>query len=135
MNFVPYLNFNGDCREAFEHYREVFGSGAVTYTTHGEIGIPGISEEWKEKIMNAQMVVGDQMLMGSDVPPDTYTPTASTWVSIMVDTAEEADRIYTELSDGGNIMMPIGEQPWASRFAMFSDRHGVLWMVNTNPPS
>ena len=56
------------------------------------------------------------------------------WVSLSVESVEEAERVFKELAEGGTVVMPIAETFWALRFAMLKDRFGVSWMVNCSKP-
>lgn len=129
MKLVTYVNFNGDCRQAFEFYREVLG-GDIQMFTYGDMPMEGMSEEMKQQVMHAQLQIGDEKLMGSDTPGGDYAPPQSAHVSVHIDSPEEAERIFEALSEGGTVEMPIGQQPWATRFGMAVDRFGIPWMVN-----
>lgn len=130
MRIVPYLNFNGDCREAFTFYHEVLGGDIEAMIDHTQMPMEGAGPEWNDKILHARLVVGDQVLMGSDSPPDWYAPPQSMYVSLQVNSVPDAERIFASLADGGSIQMPLEEQPWAHRFGMLTDRFGIPWMVN-----
>ena len=131
MTLNPYLNFNGTCKEAFEFYQKVLGGQIVAMMTHGETPAAGhTAPEWQDKIIHARLVVGSAVLMGSDAPPQYFQPAAGMTVSIMVDTAEEAERVFAGLSEGGQIQMPMEETFWATRFGMATDKFGTPWMVN-----
>ncbi|OZG74210.1 hypothetical protein BTA51_04110 [Hahella sp. CCB-MM4] len=139
MRLNSYLVFNGNCKEAFTFYAEVF-SGTITGSmTFGDMPKDGAGEEGcgnmdmeacKDKIMHICLDTGNDLLMGSDAMPGQYGKPQGLHVAIQVDSTEEAERLYTALSDGGEIIMPIGETFWANRFAMFSDRFGIPWMIN-----
>lgn len=133
MQINPYLNFNGNCREALETYKQVFG-GELALVSHEDWPMEGMSDDWKGKILHGQLEVDGYVIMGSDCPPDSYTPPTNMFVSLQFDNAEEIDRIYAELSNGGSIEMPIGETPWAYRFAIFTDRFGIPWILNYSKP-
>lgn len=129
MRLVPYFNFNGDCREAFEFYREVLG-GELQIFRFGDIPMEGLADDMKNKVMHAHLEVDGTSIMGSDTPEDGYSLPKSAHVAVVIDTPEEAERVFTALSDGGTIEMPIGQQPWATRFGMTVDRYGTPWMIN-----
>ncbi len=133
-----YLTFNGDCKEAFDFYKSVFGGDYASISTFGEMppqeGMPPVSEDEKDRIMHVALPISNEtMLMGSD--------TGGEWAgnfqkgnnfSISANTAskQEADRIFNALSDGGKIMMPMDNTFWGSYFGMFSDKYGINWMVS-----
>ncbi|MFC6633453.1 VOC family protein [Microbulbifer taiwanensis] len=134
MNFSPYLNFNGNCKEAFEFYAEVLGGEIIVLSTFAEAPPEAdMPPEVSDQVMHAQLKVGEQIIMASDAPT-TFQPAQGMHITIGVDTPEEAERIYEALSEGGNIIMPMEETFWAQRFAMVTDRFGTPWMVNCDKP-
>lgn len=137
MQLSPYLNFNGNCAEAFRFYEQCLGGTIESMRTHGDSPMAGqVPPAWNDRILHARMIVGDTVLMASDAPPDMYQPPAnSMYVSIAVDNPEDADRIYGALADQGTVQMPIQETFWAARFAMFVDRFGIPWMINCAKPT
>jgi PhnB protein len=131
MKTIPYLNFDGDCREAFHFYAEVLGGEVQGMISHGESPIAGeVPAEWHDQILNAYLVAGDIELMGSDVPPGADHRPGGIHISLHVDSASEADRIWAALKDGGTETMPFGQTFWAERFGMLVDRFGTPWMIN-----
>jgi len=129
----PYLNFNGDCAEAFKFYEQVFGGQIVFSMTWGEM--PGAAEnfppETHSRIMHVNFKVGDQTIMGADSPPDKYQPPTGMNVSIHVKDKAEGERIFKALSEGGKMNMPFEQTFWSAGFGMCVDRFGIPWMVNT----
>lgn len=127
----PYLNFNGQCREAFKFYEQVLGGKIEFMATFGESPMaaecpPGTLDH----IMHVSLKVGTCTLMGSDAPAGTFAQPQGLYVSINVDEPAEADRIFNALAEGGNVQMPIDKTFWAERFGMMVDRFGTPWMVN-----
>lgn len=134
MQFSPYLNFNGNCKEAFEFYAQVLGGEIVAVMTFADAPPEvDVSPDARDKVMHAQLKVGDQIFMASDAP-NSYQPALGMHITIGVDSPEEAERVYKALSEGGEIAMPMEETFWAQRFAMFTDRFGTPWMVNCDKP-
>jgi PhnB protein len=80
--------------------------------------------------MHARLTVGDEALMGSDVPPDHYKQPTGFSVSIQIKDPADADRIFNALAENGKIQMPIQKTFWATRFGMLADQFGVPWMIN-----
>ncbi|HVE91347.1 MAG TPA: VOC family protein, partial [Actinomycetota bacterium] len=79
-----------------------------------------------------------QVLMASDVLTafgQTFTPGNNVYVSVHPDSREDADRLFRELSAGGDVEMPIADQVWGDYFGSFKDRFGVRWMINHTPAS
>jgi PhnB protein len=131
MQFTPYLNFNGQCAEAFRFYEQCFGGKIVAMFTHGETpAAEHVAAEWQDRIMHARLVVGDAVLMGSDSPPAYFEQPKGIYVSIHVTDAADAERIFHALAEGGAVEMPIAETFWAVRFGMVTDRFGTPWMIN-----
>ena len=135
MQIQPYLNFDGNCKEAFEFYAKVLNGKIDMMMTHAEAPPEAqAGPEWRDKILHAHMTVGTAVLMASDVPADRYQPPRSFSVSLQIDNIAEAERVFKELSAGSSkITMPIQPTFWAARFAMFFDRYGIPWMINCNP--
>lgn len=136
MQIDPYLNFSGDCEEAFKFYEQCLGGKIEFKMTHGESPMAGqFPPEWSGKIMHISMRVGDRMLLGSDAPPQYYHKPQGLTVSISVNDVAEADRIFAALAEKGNVTMPIAQTFWSPKFGMVTDRFGIPWMVNTVQPA
>ncbi len=135
MQLNPYLNFNGQCEAAFEFYQKCLGGKIEMIMTFGESPMATqVPTEWRGKVMHVRMNVGDKVLMGSDAPPDRYQGPQGFSVSIGVDNAEEAERIFKALSDGATIQMPLQQTFWALRFGSLVDKFGIPWMINCEQP-
>ena len=135
MKIEPYLMFDGCCEDAFKFYESVLPGKIEMMMTYGEAPEECPSApETRDKIMHACLVVGDQRLMGSDSPPQYREKPQGFAVSINVEDAGEAERIFNALAEGGSVTMPIGETFWAIRFGMLVDRFGTPWMVNCSRP-
>jgi PhnB protein len=130
VKLYTYLNYGGNCRQAFEFYAEHLGGRITMATTHGEQPESGkVPPEWKDAILHARIEIGDTVLLGADIPPERFQPMRSAYLSLMVDSIDEAERIYRLLSEGGEIFMPMAETFFAHRFAMLRDRFGTSWML------
>ncbi|MFN2576424.1 MAG: VOC family protein [Pyrinomonadaceae bacterium] len=136
MKINPYVNFNGDCAEAFKLYERVLGAKITFMMTWGEMpGADQFPAETHKRIMHATLNVGEQTLMGSDAPPDRYQAPKGANVSIHVKDKREAERVFNALAEGGNVTMPFSQTFWSTGFGMCVDRFGIPWMVNTDEPS
>ena len=131
-----YLNFDGNCEEAFNFYKTIFGGEFSYLGRFGEMpDTPGhtVKEEEKEKIMHVGLPVGNSTLMGSDVGGD-WAPHFKSGnnfsVSLNVDSKAEADRVFAALSDGGMAIMPMENTFWGDYFGMLTDKYGINWMVS-----
>jgi PhnB protein len=131
MQLNPYLMFNGTCEAAFKFYEKVLGGKIEAMMPHeGTPAEEHVPAEWRKKIMHARLVVGDEVLMASDAPPEHFQPMKGFSVSLNVDKSAEAERIFQALSEKGSITMPLQQTFWASRFGMLVDQFGTPWMIN-----
>lgn len=134
----PYLNFNGDCEEAMEFYRSVFGGKFATFSRFGDMGsgMPLAPGEEK-RILHASLPIGDHfVIMASDCPTSYGEVNVGNNVSISIgaDSEEEATRIFNGLSYGGSVTMPLQKTFWGAFFGMWTDKFRINWMVNYDYP-
>jgi PhnB protein len=135
MKLYTYLNYGGNCREAFRFYEEHLGGKITMMSTHGEMpSANNVARELKDTILHARIEIGETVLMAADVPPERFQPMRSAYLSLLVDSVEVAERIYALLSDGGQIFMPMAETFFAFRFAMLRDKFGTSWMILNERP-
>jgi len=131
MPLNPYLWFNGQCETAFKLYEKVLGGKIEGMMTHGESPMADkVSADWRKKIIHARLTVGDDVLMGSDAPPEHYQKPQGFSVSFAVNKTDEAERIFKALSEQGSVQMPLQQTFWAKRFGMCVDQFGIPWMIN-----
>jgi PhnB protein len=131
MRLSPYLTFSGDCETAFDFYAKCLGGKIDAMIRHeGTPAAQQVPPAWRNKILHARLVVGEMVLMGSDVPPARYEPMKG--FSVMLDVAEptEAERVFQALAENGTVRMPIQTTFWAARFGMLVDQFGTPWMIN-----
>jgi PhnB protein len=127
----PYLVFNGQCEAAFKFYEKALGGKIESMMTHGDSPMSQqVPPEWKNKIMHARMIVDGQILMGSDAPPNHYEKPSGFSLSINVKDPSDAERLFNELAESGQVRMPLQQTFWAARFGMLVDRFDIPWMVN-----
>jgi PhnB protein len=130
MKLHTYLNYGGNCAEAFRFYEQHLGGKIVMMMTWAEMPEPkNVPPGMEKAILHARLDIGETILMGSDVPPERFQPMRSAYLSLSVDSIAEAERIYALLSDGGEIFMPMAETFFAFRFAMLRDKFGTSWMI------
>jgi PhnB protein len=130
VKLTTYLNYGGNCEEAFRFYEQHLGGKINFLMRHADI--PGGSpapEAWRDKVLHADMTLGGTSLLGADVGPDRFQPMRSAYLTLTFDNSPEADRVYELLKDGGEIFMPMNETFFAHRFAMLRDRFGTSWML------
>jgi len=134
-----YLTFNGNCLEAFNFYKSVFG-GEFPYIGYykdmpSDGGKP-LAPEDADKIMHVSLPISQEtMLMGSDTGGEwasSFSPGNNFSLSISTDSKESADRLFDGLSAGGQVTMPMNKTFWGDYFGMFSDQFGINWMISFN---
>ncbi|MCY4413158.1 MAG: VOC family protein [Caldilineaceae bacterium] len=134
MTLSIYLNFNGNCRQAFDFYRSAFGGDYITISTFGEgpddMGMP---EDELDRIMHVSLPIGDSVLMGSDTsaafgPPHQAGNNFS--VSCHPKSREETERLFAAISAGGTVTMPLDDMFWGSYFGACVDKFGIPWQFN-----
>jgi PhnB protein len=130
MKLNTYVNYGGNCEQAFKFYEEHLGGKITSLMRHGEQPVPSqLPAEWNGKILHARISLGGTELFGADIPPDRFQPMRSAYLSLSLDSTAEADRVYKLLTEGGEIFMQMQETFFASRFAMLRDRFGTSWMI------
>jgi len=135
MKMNPYLWFNGNCEEAFKVYEKCFGGKIEAMLTHK--GMPSNGQtlpNWEDKIMHAMMIVQGQMLMASDLPPDSYKAPVGMHVSVHIDDQAETEKVFATLAEGGQVSVPLHETFWAWKFGELVDRFGTPWIINCPKP-
>jgi PhnB protein len=136
MKFISYLFFAGRCREAFEFYAKLLDGKIIQMATHGETpASEHVGPEWQDKIINAHLAVGDQELMGCDIPPQFWKGQEGFSATIHLDDEKEGKRIFDGLAEGGTVTLQFEPTFWAKRFGMVRDRFGIPWMINIPNPA
>ena len=133
MKWNPYLTFGGNCATAFRYYERVLGGKIVMLMTHADMPQSEQNQtppDWKDLVMHVRLVVGDNVLMGSDAPPDRFNKPQGISVALQIPDPKEAERVFAALADNGTVTMPIQQTFWAVRFGMLVDQFGIPWMVN-----
>ncbi|HUH33064.1 MAG TPA: VOC family protein [Daejeonella sp.] len=133
----PYLNFNGNCEEAFNFYKSVFGGEFPMISRFKDMppaeGQPAMNVDG-EKIMHVSLPISrETSLMGSDVGGEWAKHNVvgnNIQLSVNAENEEEAKRIFNALSEGGRVTMPLDKTFWGALFGMFIDKFGIYWMVN-----
>lgn len=136
----PYLNFNGTCEAAFNHYKSVFGGEFQMLSRFADMPASEepIAESDANLIMHVSLPIGTSgnTLMGSDCPPSFPNGVQGNLfnVSVSAESKEEADQVFAGLSEGGTVFMPMADTFWGSYFGMCTDQFGVQWMVGFDYP-
>ena len=132
MKLDLYLNYPGNCEEAFKFYEAKVGGKIESLMRHQEHPNPALPPEFATKVLHAQMQIGGTTLMGADIPG--AEPMRSAYASLTLDSAAEADRVYGVLSEGGQVFMQMQTTFFAARFAMLRDKFGINWMLLAEHP-
>ncbi len=129
----PYLNFDGNARQALEFYASVLG-GNLTLSTFAEFGATDSPDA--DKIMHGQLETeAGYTIMGADTPAGMqFHGMHGFGVSLSGDDAEALRRYWDGLSASGTVTMPLQQQVWGDEFGMFTDKFGVPWLVNIGRP-
>ena len=130
MKLTTYLNYGGNCAQAFRFYEQHLGGQITFMMTYAQqpdaaAVLPGM----KDAILHARITIGQTEILAADVPPERFQPMRSAYLSLAVDSIAEAESLYALLTQGGEIFMPMQETFFAFRFAMFRDRFGTSWML------
>lgn len=130
----PYINFNGNAEEAFNFYKSVFGGefgNIIRFKDVANAEFP-ISEAEANKIMRITLPIGEAVLMANDVPESMGRVSENenrSKIAVFTQSREEADNIFTGLTQGGSVEVPMDDSPWGTYFGMFRDKFGIEWTV------
>lgn len=127
MKLDIYLNYRGNCLDAFRFYELHLGGAIASVVKHGDAPNPSLPPDWGDKVLHARMELGSTVVMGADIPHSE--PMRSAYLALQLDSVEEAERVYALLSDGGEVFMKMEETPFARRFAMLRDKFGTSWLL------
>lgn len=133
-----YLNFNGNCEEAFNFYKAVFGGEFGYFGRFGEMPESDgnkVPESDKNKVMHVSLQIGTSTLMGSDTGAEwaTHFIQGNNFsISVTAESKAEADKIFNDLAQDGQITMPLASTFWGNYFGMAVDKFGVNWMISYN---
>ena len=128
MKMNTYINFRGTCAEAFRYYEKHLGAKVGMVMTHGQVPDPSrVNLDWKDKVVHARISIGGTELTAADIPG--AEPMRSAYLTLSVESDQEAERVIAALSDGGQALMPMQETFFASRFGQVRDRFGINWMI------
>ena len=128
MKMYTYVNFAGKCAEAFRFYEKHLGATIGMMMTHGQAPDQSkVNADLKDAVLHARLSIGGTELAGADIP--NAQPMRSAYLSLSVESDAEAERIFSALSDGGEVFIPMAETFFATRFAQLRDRFGLNWVI------
>ncbi|MGH8763460.1 MAG: VOC family protein [Nitrosospira sp.] len=130
----PYLTFDGNCEEAFNFYKSVFGGEFIPIVRIKDVpSEQPVPEGEGEKIMHVSLPIGQGTILMASDRPETFGPLTmgdNFSISINPESEEEATDLFNGLSVGGRVTMPLQKTFWNAYFGMFTDKFGIQWMVN-----
>ncbi|MEP7285186.1 MAG: VOC family protein [Chloroflexota bacterium] len=130
---VPYLAFEGNCREAMTFYADCLG-GKLTIQTFGEAPMAaGMPKEAQQNVMHSSLEKDGFMLMGADMmEPATSVHNNTVSLCLVCSSKDETETLFSKLSAGGNVTHPLKEEFFGT-FGDFTDKYGFSWMVQYSP--
>jgi PhnB protein len=131
MRLDIYVNYRGNCEQAFRFYEQQLGGRISGIIRHREQPNPNIPADWQDKVLHARIAIGTTVLMGADIP--SAEPMRSAYLTLSLDRENDAERVYALLATGGEIFMKMEKTPFANRFAMLRDKFGTSWMLLHQP--
>ena len=131
MQMTPYLSFKGECEAAFKFSERCLGAHLGAIFRYGGSPVEEqVPAAWSDKVMHGSLTLGDQVLMGGDVAPDRYEEPKGFSLSLQMTSTADAERIFHDLAQDGQVVMPLEKTFWAARFGMLVDRFGIPWLIN-----
>ncbi len=131
MKTSTVLSFKGDCEAAFKFYEQhLGGQPGPIFRYAGSPLADSVPDDWGDKIMHGSIVVGDHLLMGSDVLMKQYEAPTGVSLSLQINDVADAERLYHALAEGGRVVMPLEKTFWATRFGSVVDQFGIPWLIN-----
>ncbi len=133
----PYLHFDGNCLEAFTFYQKAFGGEFHMLSRYKDMPGADPNALGGDRILHVAIPISENLhLQGSDFPEVMEgKPIIGNNFSVVINTTteEESIRLFEMLSEGGNLIMPLGPTFWAPLFGMCDDKFGIGWMISQNP--
>lgn len=131
-----HLTFKGQCEEAFNFYQDVFGGKITLMLSYGN-SPDGVRTppEWKDKIVHANLEIGNTEISGVDILPEDYQPPQGFFALLEVEGASQTKQIFEALSKDGTIKMPLQKTFWSAYFGVVVDRFGIPWEINCTQPA
>jgi PhnB protein len=132
MQITNYVFFDGRCAEAFRFYERLLGGKIEALLRAGDApGADSMSAAARDRIMHARLIVGEQVLMGSDwMAERPFEPPQGFFISLNTRDLIEGERIFKALAEGGTVRVEFRPTFFAAGFGMLVDRFGIPWMVN-----
>ena len=130
MQIIPYLSFNGNCRDALTFYAELFNGTIENFFPWNAEAIENIPEATVEHIMHGSININGLTIAGTDQFGDMYTPAGNVSLMLDIDDLSDAQAKFKALAEAGQIIMPFAATFWADGYGFCTDRFGILWQIN-----
>ena len=130
---IPYVFFGGRCADALEFYKGIFG-GTYEIVRIGDTPMAEQYADAKDRIMHAWFNAPGISFYCSDGMEDkAIDPDAgNVSIALNIPEADKGDKIFAALSEGGKVLMPLGQSFWGGRFGIVQDKFGSEWMFTTS---
>ena len=133
----PHINFNGNAEEAFTFYKSVFGGAFAKIIRFKDLKSPeySVAEDEADKLMHIALPIGNNVLIGNDVPAFMGKVNENenrSKISVSAESREEADKLFNGLAEGGSVEVPMEDNAEGPCFGMFRDKFGIEWIVEFN---
>lgn len=132
---TPYLMFNGTCREAMTFYQHCLGGELMVQTFADTPAAAHMPADAQQNVMHSMLTTDDMLLMASDAGMGPVAKGDMVSLSINCHSTEEIQRLFSLLSAGGTVTMPLEDTFWGATFGIFTDRFGIDWMLNYDKPA
>jgi PhnB protein len=130
MRLFPYLSFPGNCEEALTFYKEALDGEIVQLGRYGESPMKS-PVEFASKVIHARLRFGDALIMASDVMHGKpFNVGENISLSVDCNSRRQLEDVFSKMSAGGEVTMPLQEQFWGAKFGMLTDKFGIHWMFN-----
>src|SRR6185503_17981974 len=130
MHLLTYVTFAGNCEEALNFYKEAL-DGEIIQVSHMGDGQMEVPEILKDKVMHARLQIGESVLYMSDTfDPASVKQGNNVSLSLEIEDTTQLEKLFSSLSAGGTVKMPLEDTFWGARFGMFTDKFGIHWMMN-----
>lgn len=128
---IPYLNFEGNCEEALNYYKDIL-SGTVEILVRYDHSPIIVSDNFKDKVLHGRLTFGDLEIFASDIYPESPAKKNSSDValSLEVSDVENGIKIFDLLAEAGTVLVPFKKQFWGGWHGSAIDKYGIRWMVN-----
>ena len=133
---VTYLTFDGNCRQAMEFYAKCLDAGLYLMPfSDSPVEVPNAEGVLGDRVMHSSLTKGSRLLMATDTWPGApFQQGNNLSVCLYCESLEEIERLFTALSENGQVTMPLQDTFWNARFGTLTDQFGIQWMLNLELP-